>query len=299
MQQEVLNSGLAGAAAPEPRVAGGTISAVVLSFNSAAYLDRCLNSLSRALDALGDGHEIIVVENGSGDVSPGILKQWAARRPQLVKPIYSPVNLGTTVSRNRALAQVQGEFVLVLDSDAYVDADVLRSLRERLLQRPDVGLVVPQLRYGDGRFQLSVDEFPTLRRKLVRLFRLRELERTHATPQAPVEVDYAISACWLMPRHVVRSVGPLDERIFYSPEDVDYCARIGLAGYAVLYDPTCVAVHDAQELSRSKKLNGFFGRHVGGLFYLFLKHQFFLSSRRLRKRIAAARRARQHCAQRR
>jgi GT2 family glycosyltransferase len=276
---------------PVHQVVHGSVSAIVLSFNSARYLDRCLESLTQALDPLGANNEVWVVENGSSDASPELLRNWAARRPDLVRPIYSPVNLGTTASRNRALAQARGEYLLVLDSDAYIDADALRTLRDHLAASPAVGLVAPLLRYGDGRFQLSVDEFPTFWRKLVRLCALRKLEREHALPSQPVEVDYAISACWLLPMHVAREVGPLDERIFYSPEDVDYCVRIGLAGYSVVYNPSSVAVHDAQELSRSKKLNGFFSRHVGGLFYLYFKHHFFLSSRRLVRRISTARRA--------
>jgi GT2 family glycosyltransferase len=266
----------------------GSISAVVLSFNSARDLDRCLGALTEALDTLGAGHEIWVVENGSGDASPALLRQWVDRRPDLVRPIFSPVNLGTTASRNRALAQARGDYVLVLDSDAYVDAEALRGLRQYLAQTPTAGLVAPLLRYGDGRFQLSADEFPTFWRKVVRMFYLRKLEQAHAVPPQPTEVDYAISACWLLPMHVVRLVGPLDERIFYSPEDVDYCIRVGLGGYAVIYNPNFSAVHDAQELSRSKKLNGFFSRHLLGMFYLFFKHRYFLSARGLRSRIAKA-----------
>jgi GT2 family glycosyltransferase len=267
----------------------GKISAVVLCFNSARHIDRCLNELSAALDALGSGHEIFVVENGSTDGSVDLLKAWVARRPDLLRPIYSPVNLGTTVSRNRALAQASGDFVLVLDSDAFIGAATLQALRARLQAEPSVGMAVPRLHYGDGRFQLSTDVFPTLPHKLARLLFLRRMEQQHTVPTAPVDVDYAISACWMMPKHVVDTVGPLDEQIFYSPEDVDYCARIGLAGYRIVYDPTCSAIHDAQELSRSRKLNGFFSRHLSGLMYFFDKYRCKWSAAGLRGRIAAAR----------
>ena len=52
------------------------------------------------------------------------------------------------------------------------------------------------------------------------------------------------------------------------------------------------AVHDAQELSRSRKLNGFFSRHLGGLFYFFRKYGCHVSAGGLRRRIARARTAR-------
>ena len=205
----------------------GKISAIVLCFNSARHIDHCLTDLNQALDDLGGEHEIVVIENGSQDGSVAIVQGWEARRPGRVLAIYSPENLGTTVSRNRGLARATGEFVLVLDSDAFITGPVLAALRARLQAQPSLGMVVPRLHYGDGRFQLSTDEFPTLLRKFERLVRLRTLEQNHRPPTQPVEVEYAISACWMMPRRVVDEVGPLDEQIFYSPEDVDYCARIG------------------------------------------------------------------------
>jgi GT2 family glycosyltransferase len=269
----------------------GKICAIVLCFNSVRHIDRCLTELNKALDDLGGEHEIIVIENGSQDGSVGIVQGWEARRPGRVLAIYSPENLGTTVSRNLGLKQAKGEFILVLDSDAFITGHVLAALRTRLQAYPRLGMVVPRLHYGDGRFQLSTDEFPTLLRKFERLVRLRALEQAHRPPEQPVEVEYAISACWMLPRHVVDIVGPLDEQIFYSPEDVDYCARIGLAGFDIVYDPTVIAVHDAQELSRSRKVNGFFSRHLSGLLYFFRKYGCYLSAAKLRQRIAAAKSA--------
>ena len=89
----------------------------------------------------------------------------------------------------------------------------------------------------------------------------------------PIDVDYAISAFWLFRGDLIEKVGVLDENIFYSPEDVDYCIRIKKQGYRIVYDPSVHIVHDAQEISR-KKLNKFFFSHLKGLFYLFKKHHY-------------------------
>ena len=86
-------------------------------------------------------------------------------------------------------------------------------------------------------------------------------------------VDYAISACWMLRRNVLNTVGLLDENIFYSPEDVDYCIRIWKSGYQVHYIPYVSIIHDAQEISRPKGLliNKFTIRHLKGLFYFICK----------------------------
>lgn len=251
------------------------LSAVILSFNSRRHIEHCVRSLARAFEQLGGNHEIHVVENGSTDGSAQLLRTLEQELSPLLRVIYNDRNLGTTVSRNQALRRVRGRYVLVMDSDAWVEAPVLQTLMRTLDENPRCGIVVPRLEYPDGRYQLSTDVFPTFFRKLHRLIRLRDLEARTAPPTQPRTVDYAISALWLLRQSLLDEVGLLDEKIFYSPEDVDYCLRVWKAGYTVIFDPRVTAVHDAQELSRGAKLNGFATRHAKGLLYLFWKHRYF------------------------
>lgn len=261
------------------------VSAVILSFNSARYLEGCLEALIAALGSHDDADEIFVVENGSTDGSVEILRRMEAAHPDLVHGIYNAENLGTTVSRNQALRRATGRYVLILDSDATVAPGMLEPLMARLDADPEIGLVAPKLTYPDGRLQMSTDVFPTLTRKVQRFFALKAMESAaDAAPAEPVEVDYAISAFWLLSRAAVDKVGLLDEKIFYSPEDVDYCLRIWEAGFRIVYDPSVSAVHDAQELSRGTALSKFLVRHIGGLFYLFRKHGYMFSRRGLYRR---------------
>lgn len=262
------------------------LSAVILSFNSLRHIEHCVRSLAQALDQLGGAHEIHVVENGSTDGSAEKLHALEAEFAPLLHVLYNERNLGTTVSRNQALRRVRGRHVLVMDSDAWVEAPVLRMLIRTLDDNPRCGIIVPRLEYPDGRYQLSTDVFPTFFRKLHRLVHLRDLEARAEPPAEPCTVDYAISALWLFRRSLLREVGLLDERIFYSPEDVDYCLRVWKAGYTIIFDPRVTAVHDAQELSRGAKLNGFATRHAKGLLYLFWKHRYFFGLSRIYRNIS-------------
>jgi GT2 family glycosyltransferase len=268
------------------------ISAVVLSFNSSRYIEKCVRSLAKAGGAAG-GIEILVVENGSRDASPDILRGLERELGQTLRCFYLPQNTGTTVSRNLALREARGEYVVIIDSDAVAGEAVLRGLITALEEEPDCGLVAPGLTYPDGRFQLSTDVFPTVTRKLQRFVALRSMESSSTLVDARRgDVDYAISAFWLFRRSLLDDVGLLDERIFYSPEDVDFCLRIWLAGYRIVYVPQLVAIHDAQEVSRSPKRWRFMLRHAAGLAYYFAKHGYAFGLGRLRRRIAAARAAR-------
>ena len=263
-------------------------SAVILSFNSERYIEHCVTSLLTAFAGFAQASEILIFDNGSRDNSRTLIATLVERHPDTVKALYADTNLGTTVSRNRAIAMARGAFILILDSDATIDSAALTILKSALEADSSIGMAVPQLRYPDGRFQLSADQFPTVTRKIQRFFTLKSMEQSAQPQDAPTDVDYAISACWLLPRAVVAQVGPLDEQIFYSPEDVDYCVRIWLAGYRIVYLPQAVAIHDAQELSRRAKFFRFTLSHAGGLVYLFRKHNYAFSRRALVRRFPRA-----------
>lgn len=261
-------------------------SVVVLSFNSKRTLSKCLSELEKALDAFSEPSEIFVIENGSKDGSLEILESHHKARPELYKVFVLDENTGTTASRNLALRAFSGRYVLILDSDAYINGLVLESLKTYLDQTPSAGLVAPKLRYADGRFQLSTDAFPTLIRKFQRFFGLGKIQASiNETALKIGPVDYAISASWLLRADAIKKAGLFDETIFYSPEDVDYCLQVWRAGYEVHYNPSVTMIHDAQELSRGFRITKFHIAHLKGLFYLFSKYGYFFSASGLRERL--------------
>jgi len=255
------------------------ISVVILTYNSAKTITRCLDSLRESLSKLNFKYEILVVDNGSNDGTVALLENYAsASLGSRFDVTVLDRNLGTTVSRNIALRKVTGRTVIIMDSDAYVGHQAISELREHLQLNKRCGLAVPAMTYADGRYQISSDQFPTLWRKCQRFFGLKKLESGAAdNRQSSGSIDYAISAFWMMPSSVLKEVGLLDERIFYSPEDVDYCIRIWQAGYSIYYSDRVSIIHDAQEISRPKGLlgiNRFTLSHIKGLLYLFIKHRY-------------------------
>lgn len=260
-------------------------SVVILTYNSKRYIETCLQSAIDSFNQIHAQFEIFVTDNGSQDGTVDILERFESDYPNQIRVSYFKENTGTTYSRNIGLTNAQGEHIIVLDSDAYLNPDVVSGIRDYLVSTPHCGLAVPTLTYPDGRAQLSTDVFPTLVRKVQRFLYLKDIEQTLESKTEPHAVDYAISAFWMFPRHVLNAVGLLDEKIFYSPEDVDYCIRIWKAGFEIHFVPEFSTVHDAQEISRAKgfSINWFTLSHLKGLFYLFLKHRFIFSSRRLKR----------------
>lgn len=268
------------------------ISTVILSYNSIEPIKRCLDDLIAALSNFEEESEIFIVDNGSKDGSVELIKQYEKTHkesnPELIKPIFFEENTGTTFSRNAALKKSTGKYILVLDSDAYINQEAIKTLINYLENNNDVGMAVPRLLYRSGNFQLSCDVFPTLIHKFKRFLFLKKMEsKPHPLQSAsePTNVDYAISACWMLTRAAVNKTGLFDEKIFYSPEDVDYCLRVWEQGYKITYIPSATVIHDAQELSRGFKLSKFHFSHLKGLFYLMNKHSYFWGLSGLYKRL--------------
>lgn len=264
------------------------ISVVSLTWNSRRFVDAFLTSLLDDVSATQTAAEVIVIDNGSTDGTLERLRGYEQQHAELTVLALSR-NLGTTVSRNLGLKRARGEYVLILDSDTRLERGTLRALVSRFehsSKEGRVGMIAPKLVYPDGEFQESARRFPTVQTKLLRLLRWEQLRRREESiagvlAQRQTPVDYAISAAWFLPRRVLESVGYLDESIFYSPEDVEFCARLWGAGYAIWYCPEVTIVHDCQRLTSKRPFSRLGLSHAQGLVRFWWKYDgFFMRPRR-------------------
>jgi len=255
------------------------ISFVLLTWNSEKYIEKCLDSLFGSLFNESFSYEIFIVDNGSKDATVSVIKSYQNHYNDCIIAILLDKNTGTTYPRNLALKQARGRYIVIMDSDVELHQGTIAGLINNLEMNEHIGMAVPRLFYPNGNLQKSTDNFPTFFTKIFRYFFLKFVEKQeNKTVQGKelCDVDYAISALWVMKREVLDNVGLLDENIFYSPEDVDYCLRIRKAGYKITYNPMVSAVHHTQEISRGFKINRATFSHIRGLFYYFRKHGYFL-----------------------
>jgi GT2 family glycosyltransferase len=255
------------------------ISYVLLTWNSGKYIGKCLDSIFDDLEGRNRSFEIFISDNGSSDDTVPIIRSFQERYPNCIHLTCLGKNTGTTYPRNLALKQAKGRYIVIMDSDVELGKGIAAGLINLLKSDSRIGLAVPKLFYPSGSLQKSTDAFPTVFRKLFRYFFLKAIEKREdrlAGKTSPYPVDYAISALWMMKREVLETVGLLDENIFYSPEDVDYCLRVWQAGYRIVYHPQLSAVHHTQEISRGLRISAATLNHIKGLIYYFKKHRYFL-----------------------
>jgi len=258
------------------------LSIIIISWNSRGFLKRCLDSIDPAMSS-----EVIVVDNASTDGTAGMVRR---EYPGAIL-LRNGRNIGLP-ARNQGLCIARGEFLLLLDADTVVQPGSIETLAQYLRTHPDVGLAAARLTDEDGNLQYTCHKFPTLVTKALRRYRfawaerlLREAEFRDWDHASIREVDYVTGACQMIRREAYEKVGPIDGRIFYGPEDVDYCLRMWQAGYKVVYNPEAVIVHAERRITTKSWFRRTTWEHVKGLAYYFLKHKYLLSRERVYRTI--------------
>lgn len=218
------------------------VSVVIPNWNTREVLRRCLHSLEAGRRGDEPDVEIIVVDDGSSDGSVAMIR---SRFPEVVL-LENGINRGFATSCNSGARVAAGEWLLFLNSDAFIRPDQIAHL-ERRAQDLAAAAIGPQLVHGDGRLQDSGGAFPRpraiLMTKLGRLLH-RDLpgagHRRHVTGTS--RFDWVTGACLLVRTAVFRAVGGFDERLTYV-EDVDLGMRITQQGGKLFLTDEVAVIH--------------------------------------------------------
>ena len=118
-----------------------SVSVVVPCHNEAKYIEQCIKSIIEQSD-YSSISEILVVDDGSTDESPQILKQLKLKFNKL--KIITTDGVGQSAARNIAIKLSKSEFIAFLDADDYWDKNKLKKQLKAFDGDPSIGLV-----YGD------------------------------------------------------------------------------------------------------------------------------------------------------
>ena len=258
------------------------LSVVIATWNARGLLENCLCSIYQSTS--GVEFEIIVVDNASTD---GTLNMLAAF-PE-VKVIENQTNRGVAPARNQGIEIAKGRYILLLDADTMVTPGAIEALVEFMDNSHKVGLAGPKLISPEGELQLTCRHFPTVFSKILRRIPLsfaQDLLRRELLADwdhdSVGEVDYVIGACQIIRREALDEVGLLDDKIFYGPEDIDYCIRMWRKGWAVCYNPFAAVVHFEQRVTKGKLFSKLTWLHLRGLIYYFIKYGYLFDTSRLK-----------------
>lgn len=219
------------------------LSIVVVTWNSAADIDACIDSIN-----CGAEFEVIVVDNASTDDTLGLLRQH-----HHLKLVENPRNHGYAFASNQGIKLTTGEYVLLLNPDTRVELGALDKLARHLDEHSAVGTVAPRLISPDGTTQYSIRSFPTagsLFWELVGLSRLFPKSRVFGRWKMKYfdydrtgEVEQPMASCLMVRKTVLDLLGGMDEQFPIFFNDVDLSKRMADAGWKTIYVADARVVH--------------------------------------------------------
>lgn len=223
-------------------MSGPTVSVLISVYNGVNYLRRALDSV---LAQETRPHEIIVIDDGSTDDTPNILKEYGS---QIV--VKRTANAGVAASRNEALRMATGNFVAFLDHDDRWFKNKLKKQLEAFDRYPEVGVVCCNfaVRHTHSGNRM-MKHFSGLRHRDALNFNaplagdvFRHLIHEHfvGTTSTP-----------LIRRDVVEKVGPFNPK-YKSSQDFDYWLRCALVTkFLVLEDVLMYKKNHPQNISHN------------------------------------------------
>lgn len=213
-----------------------SVSVIVINFNGRQHLDACFRSLVQ--QNYGGPVEIIMVDNGSKDDSLDFMR---ANYPQ-VKLILNSRNTGFAPAVNLAAAEATGDYLAMINNDAYAAPDWLSELVRVAEARKGEGVACVATRVLDWHgktidFTMGVMNFHG--------FGAQQFFQVPADRIAVGEepILFANGGAMLVDRRVFHEIGGFDEDYFAYFEDVDLGWRLWVCGYKVVLNPKAVAYH--------------------------------------------------------
>lgn len=225
-------------------------SVIILNWNGEAMLRRFLPSVIAHTQV--DGVEIVVADNGSTDGSLSFLQSQPVRVIELKK------NYGFAEGYNRAIAEVDAEYVVLLNSDVEVTEGWLDTLLTYMYAHHNVVAIQPKILSWQSKETARVQGitqvyfehagaaggmidclgYPYCRGRF-----LTHVEADCGQYDTPLQVFWTTGACMMIRRDIYLQVGGLDAYFFAHQEEIDLCWRLNSRGYQIMALPQSVVYH--------------------------------------------------------
>lgn len=248
------------------------ITVIIVNFNGGRLLRRCLTALAAQTV---ESFDVVLVDNGSTDGSLDTLGELEEN----VRLIRVGRNLGFAAANNLGLRESRGEWVALLNPDAFPEVDWLRRLLDVTGRRPEFDVFAsrtvladrPEVLDGTGDIYHVSGLFWRRGHGAAAKGRFMEEE----------EVFCPCAAAALYRRSALERVGGFDEDFFCYAEDVDLGFRLRLIGCRCLYVPDAVVAHVASAITGQRSDFSVYHGHrnlvwtyvkdmPAGLFWLYL-----------------------------
>lgn len=253
------------------------LTVIIVSFNTRVVLEKCLKVLSQEILESRIPTEVIVVDNNSTDGSPDLVKHHFP----LFSLITNKTNLGFGSANNQAVAKAQGDYLLLLNSDAFLMEGAVKKIYDFITNHKEVDIAGGKLLNINQTVQQSVGYIPTPLRVfswmlfidnfalLQPIFKPYHVKNTKFYEKEQA-VDWVTGALLLVKKETFVKAGGFDPQMFMYVEEVDLCFRIKKNGGHIVYTPQFSAVHLKGKSSTSSTAGLL--EEFKGIKYFYQKH---------------------------
>lgn len=216
-----------------------------------------LRAGAAALADMPQDAELVIIDNASGDGSPGVLQQGIDGWDQgaRVRLVVSERNGGFGAGNNIGLRMTLSDgsppgYFYLLNSDAFPDPGCISALLAHLQDHPRAGFAASHVRGEDGAPHTTAFRFPSVAGEFEGAIRFgpvsKLLRRAIVAPPLPAQttqVDWAAGASVLIRADTLVEIGLFDEEFFLYFEETDLMRRGLRAGWTCWYVPAARVVH--------------------------------------------------------
>ncbi len=215
---------------------------IILNWNGRKLLEQFLPTVLKHTSARG--FEVVVADNGSGDDSVA----WMQQTHPSIRLLTFDRNAGFAEGYNKAIAEVESDYVVLLNSDIETTAGWLTTLYDYMEANPDVVACQPKiLSYrqrdtfeyaGAAGGYIDYLGYPFCRGR-VQTF----IEKDEHQYDTVADVFWATGACMMIRRNEYLNAGGLDPGFFAHMEEIDLCWRLRSRGMRIVCVPQSVVYH--------------------------------------------------------
>ena len=220
------------------------VAVAIANWNGGEHIAKCLDALYRQTCS---PNEIVVVDNGSTDGSPSLIR----RRFPNVRLITRPVNEGFCAGYNRAIGATRHPFVLILNSDVFLDVDYIERALKAISVDGRVGWVAGAVSRANEEGYDFQGRFLMKRIALVNGCDFRDGEEVFAGSGAVIFCRRE------MLEDLAGKDAVYDESFFAYIEDLDLAWRAQHRGWRCIYksDLTCTHIGSASQNGRIRVID--------------------------------------------
>lgn len=230
------------------------VSILIVNWNSADYVRECVTAIPGAIGSLR--YEVVVIDNASFDNCGEILRTTFPN----VRFLQSGTNLGFGGANNALAAMSSAPVLLFLNPDTIPTALAFERMWQELKGETGIGIVGCRLLNTDRTVQTScVQALPTvlnqfldadLLRWMTPGLRLWGTSALRDTCRRSLDVEAVSGACMMVRREAFEAVEGFSPAFFMYGEDIDLCARVANAGWAVRHVGDAEVIHHGGGSSR-------------------------------------------------